>query len=90
MYGNGLLEFWGVLWFFNGANKRLVLHVQFGCGSLSITTPVPLQAIVLYPASPTLSLLLVHKETRGTRLLQANELDNRSVLQGQVSLTVVY
>ena len=26
----------------NGANKRLVLHVQLGCGSLSITTPVPL------------------------------------------------
>ena len=23
-----------------GTNKRLVLHVQLGCGSLSITTPV--------------------------------------------------
>ena len=24
----------------NGANKKLVLHVQLRCGSLSITTPV--------------------------------------------------
>ena len=24
----------------HGANKKLVLHVQLGCGSLSITTPV--------------------------------------------------
>ena len=24
----------------NGANKRLVLHVRLGCGSLSVTTPV--------------------------------------------------
>ena len=23
----------------SGANKRLVLHVRLGCGSLSITTP---------------------------------------------------
>ena len=28
----------------NGANKRLLLHVRHGCGSLSITTPVPLLA----------------------------------------------
>ena len=28
----------------NGANKRLVLHMQIGCGSLSITTPVSLLA----------------------------------------------
>ena len=28
----------------NGANKRLVLHVRFMCGSLSITTPVSLLA----------------------------------------------
>ena len=28
----------------NGANKRLVLHVRLRCGSLSITTPVPLLA----------------------------------------------
>ena len=28
----------------NGENKRLVLHVRLGCGSLSITTPVSLQA----------------------------------------------
>ena len=28
----------------NGANKRLVLHVQLRCGSLSITTPVSLLA----------------------------------------------
>ena len=28
----------------NGANKRLVLHVQLGCGSLSITLPVSLLA----------------------------------------------
>ena len=26
----------------NGANKRLVLHMRLGCGSLSITLPVPL------------------------------------------------
>ena len=25
----------------NGANKKLVLHVQLRCGSLSITTPAP-------------------------------------------------
>ena len=29
----------------NGANKKLVLHVQLGCGSLSITTPVPLSLL---------------------------------------------
>ena len=29
----------------NGANKRLVLHVRFMCGSLSVTTPVSLLAI---------------------------------------------
>ena len=28
----------------NGANKRLAWHVQLGCGSLSITTPVSLLA----------------------------------------------
>ena len=28
----------------NGAYKRLVLHVQLGCGSLSITTPVTVLA----------------------------------------------
>ena len=28
----------------NGANERLVLHVQLGCGALSITTPVSLLA----------------------------------------------
>ena len=28
----------------HGANKRLVLHVQLRCGSLSITTPVSLLA----------------------------------------------
>ena len=28
----------------SGANKRLVLHVQLRCGSLSITTPVSLLA----------------------------------------------
>ena len=28
----------------NGANKMLVLHVRLRCGSLSITTPVSLQA----------------------------------------------
>ena len=28
----------------NGANKRLVLHMQVRCGSLSITTPVSLLA----------------------------------------------
>ena len=28
----------------NGANKRLVLHVRLGCGSLSITTLVSLLA----------------------------------------------
>ena len=28
----------------NGANKRLALHVQLECGSLSITTPVSLLA----------------------------------------------
>ena len=28
----------------NGANKRLILHVRLRCGSLSITTPVPLLA----------------------------------------------
>ena len=28
----------------NGANKRLVLHMQLGCGSLSITTPMSLLA----------------------------------------------
>ena len=28
----------------NGANKRLVLHVRLGRGSLSITTPVSLLA----------------------------------------------
>ena len=28
----------------NGANKKLVLHVQFRSGSLSITTPVSLLA----------------------------------------------
>ena len=28
----------------NGANKKLVLHVQLRCGSLSITTPVSLLA----------------------------------------------
>ena len=28
----------------NGAKKRLVLHVQIRCGSLSITTPVSLLA----------------------------------------------
>ena len=28
----------------DGANKRLVLHVRLGCGSLSITTPVSLLA----------------------------------------------
>ena len=28
----------------NEANKRLVLHVQLGCGSLSNTTPVSLLA----------------------------------------------
>ena len=27
-------------WTVNGANKKLVLHVQLRCGSLSITTPV--------------------------------------------------
>ena len=27
-------------WTANGANKKLVLHVQLRCGSLSITTPV--------------------------------------------------
>ena len=26
----------------NGANKKLVLHVRLGCGSLLITTPVSL------------------------------------------------
>ena len=29
-----------VTWTANGANKKLVLHVQLRCGSLSITTPV--------------------------------------------------
>ena len=28
----------------NGAKKKLVMHVQLGCGSLSITTPVSLLA----------------------------------------------
>ena len=34
------------IWTANGAtcNKRLVLHVRFRCGSLSITTPVSLLA----------------------------------------------
>ena len=28
----------------NGANKKLVLHLRLGCGSLSVTTPVSLLA----------------------------------------------
>ena len=28
----------------NGANKRFLLHMRHGCGSLSITTPVSLLA----------------------------------------------
>ena len=28
----------------NGVNKKLILHVRLRCGSLSITTPVPLLA----------------------------------------------
>ena len=31
-------------WTANGANKRLVLHMRLGCGSLSNTTPVSLLA----------------------------------------------
>ena len=38
------MEKWNSQLEHNGANKRLVLHVRLGCGSLSITSPITLLA----------------------------------------------
>ena len=41
---NGNAEQPACTWAANGANKKLVLHMRLGYGSLSITAPVSLQA----------------------------------------------
>ena len=38
------MEKWNSQLEHNRANKRLVLHLRLGCGSLSITTPISLLA----------------------------------------------
>ena len=55
----------------NGTNERLVLHVRFGCGSLSITTSVSLLASELDVWASELgssqSYFIIHKAMNGCK-----------------------
>ena len=61
----------------DGANNRLVLHVRFGCGSLSTTIPVSLLAneyvrSVLH-GEVSLAAVNIHKAMNGCKNLKIHE-----------------